>query len=142
MPNAGRIAVKRAGFTLVEAVIALMIMGVSIVGICQMIVLARESSDRARDHYIAINLARNRIERARTLPYSQIPLMGESLVVVDEGGAASASGLFRRSTVVSNLSAGLSEMVVTVEIMDRRTRSFQGVSESAQSMLWEFQGGL
>ena len=132
-PRAGR---TRAGFTLPEVIIALLIFAITVSGVCKLIVAARESSDRARDHYIAINMARNRLERARTFVFGQLPQLAEMQTPVAEDGqqTSNTTSPFRRTTVVSNLSANLIEMTVTVEIRNRRTRLFDGRTEAANSM--------
>ena len=55
----------KRGLTLLEVIIALSIFMVGSMGICSLIVQSKRLSDSARDHYVAVNLAKNRMERAR-----------------------------------------------------------------------------
>ena len=57
---------SRAGSSVVEVMIALSMFGLFTAGTCRMLVAHRKILDSARDHYIAANLAKDRIELART----------------------------------------------------------------------------
>lgn len=121
--------------TLVETMMALLIFAICIAGICQLMLITGQASDRARDQYIAANIARNRLERAHTFPFGQLYTLAESNVVVDENGAALDSGLFRRTSVVSNVTSALIEFTVTVQVRDRVKRTFTTASQTAQTLL-------
>ncbi len=119
----GRVS-SRAGVGLLEVIIALFIFATCITGMCSAIVMLRQANDRSRDHYVAINLAKNRLERARSFGYDQLPLFVETQTLVDRSGTATQTGDFRRSTVVSNVTLTLREVRVTVEIRNRDTWTF------------------
>ena len=131
----------RGGFTLVETIMAIMIFAICISGICKLVLITRESSDRARSHYSAVNIGKNRLELARVFPFAQLDQFAENQVVVDGGGSPSASGEFRRTTAVSNVTATLKEMAVTVEIRNRVTLRFEGVSEAVRTYITDFRMG-
>jgi len=127
------------GLTLVEAVVALMIFALCIAGFCGASVCFRELSDRARTHYTAVNIAKNRLERAKTAEFSQLHLFEESQTRVDYLGSTDASGDYRRTTSVSNATEGLTEVVVTVEIKDRVTLGFDRESETVGTYIADFE---
>jgi Tfp pilus assembly protein PilV len=132
---------RREGLTLVETIIAILIFAICISGICKLVVITRESSDRARSHYTAINLGKNRLERAKVFPFGQLNDFVENQTVVDGAGTPSANGEFRRTTTVSNVTATLKDVTVRLEIRNRVTRRFEGVSEAIQTYIADFRIG-
>ena len=127
------------GFTIVEMMVAVLVFAICIVGICRLEVVARESNDRARWHYTAVNIAKNRTERARVAQYGELEGFVENNVVVDWQGNPSVNGDYRRTTTVSNTTPTLKEMVVTVEIRNRVTRAFAGMGESVRTYFADLQ---
>lgn len=121
------------GVTIVEVVIALAIFGIAVGAACGLVVGARTLSDSARDHYTAINLAKNRLERAGALGYDVLPLFEESNSVVDKNGNPDPNGNFRRSTIVSDVRSNLRELTVIVEIKNRFTLQFDGEAETLKT---------
>ena len=131
VPRARR--TSRSGMTLVETIVALCILSMCIGGICALIVSARELSDRARSHYTAVNIAKNRLERASALGFDQLPDFHEADVVVDHSGNPAAYGHYRRSTTVLEAGTNLRELVVAVEIRNRLSTDFDGEIETVSS---------
>lgn len=115
---------SRDGISMAEVLVALFIFAVAVTGLCSLSVIAREASDRARDHYVAINLAKNRLERAKSFEFGQLYLFEEYQTPVDITGKSDPNGDYRRSTIVTNVNAGLTEVRVTVEIRNRDTWEF------------------
>ncbi|MBN1558326.1 MAG: prepilin-type N-terminal cleavage/methylation domain-containing protein [Lentisphaerae bacterium] len=128
----------RAGLTLVEVMVSIMIFAICIGGICWMMVMSKQLSDRARDHYLAANLAKNRIERGRTLEFDSLDQFEMDEVVVDAEGRPDGNGFFRLTTTVSNVNATLKEIVVEVDIRDRKTWGFEGEREEARTLYADF----
>jgi hypothetical protein len=89
-------------------------------------------------HYQAANIARNRLERGRALGFSQLTECEEDRVRVDCFGAPDEQGHFRRTTVVTDVSDSLREVIVTVEIQDLTQVAFIGESEVVRSSIAEF----
>jgi len=118
----------RSGVGLIEVVIALFVFSMSIAGMCALAVIVKESSDRARDHYVAVNLAKNRLERAKSFDFIQLYTFRESQLLVDLNGtpvtASDPRGDYRRTTIVTNVTDNLTEVRVTVEIRNRQTWGF------------------
>ena len=136
-----------SGVALLEVIIALTVFMLCVAGIAALILAAKEISDKARDHYTAANIAKNRLERAgiyaRPGQLSQVFLMavGDSNAPVDMSGAdaPASSAPFRRTTTVS-WKPGCTNLVmitVTVDIRNRRNLSFSGEKESLTSYLTE-----
>ena len=121
---------KRSGTTLVEALMAIAIFAVFVTGTCKLLVSHRQLLDLSRDRYTAANIAKNRMELVRTFDFDQIPKLNESTLRVDDSGIPDNAGHFRRTTTVTSVSSNLCELVVTVEIQNRKTLAFSGVDET------------
>ena len=126
------------GVTLVEVLIAIFVFTICIGGICRLGVSVRETSDRARSHYTAINIAKSRLERMKTFEFDQLAYFAESNVRVDANGSADTDGLFRRTTSLSAIKPNLTDIVVRVDIMDQVTRSFGRDHEEIRSYVADF----
>ncbi|MEI6218896.1 MAG: hypothetical protein WCP86_08345 [bacterium] len=112
--------------TILEVVIALGVFMIASAGICLLIAQSKQLSDGSREHYQAVNLAKNRLERARFLPVSALPMLVESNVYVNVSGAMvdEVDANLRRSTAVVAVSSNLTEVIVTVDIRNRATWDF------------------
>ncbi len=115
---------RRGGATIVETVIALTIFAVFSTGACKLMVSHRKILDLSRDIYTASNLAKSRLELARTLEFEQVPDLFENQLLLDASGIPSSSGHFRRTTTVSAVSSNLYEVVIQVDIQNRKTLAF------------------
>ena len=116
----------KSGMTILEVVIALGVFMIASAGICLLIAQSKQLSDGSREHYQAVNLAKNRLERARFLPVSALPMLVESNVYVNVSGAMvdEEDANLRRSTAVVAVSSNLTEVIVTVDIRNRATWDF------------------
>ncbi len=113
------------GFTLVEVMVALVLVVLVLAGAYGLVVQAEMLSTVARNHYVAIAIGKNRLERARNFQYASLSLLTESDVQVDDNGAPDTTGRFKRTTAVNtNYAAGLTEVVVTVKIKNVQTGTF------------------
>ncbi|NQU39025.1 MAG: prepilin-type N-terminal cleavage/methylation domain-containing protein [Lentisphaerae bacterium] len=105
---------NEAGFTMVEVVIASAIFFVIAGGFIAANISAMRTHTVASDLYKATCIARNRIQRARTLDYESLGLLSEYEAAVDEFGNIDQSGVFRRTTTVSNAVPTCTRIVVRV----------------------------
>lgn len=125
--------------TIVETVTALVLFAMFITGACRVIVIQRQIMDKARDHYIAANIAKNQLEQIRnaldTGGYEQIFSMDEDRVSVDEKGDRYDNGKFRRTTAIRAVDADLAEAVITVELLDRVKMEFDGENAHLRSFI-------
>jgi prepilin-type N-terminal cleavage/methylation domain-containing protein len=129
---------KRRGFTLIEALIGIMIMAMVMGGAYALMVQAMQMSRKARDHYVAINICKNRLERARNFQYSDLRFLSENTLVVDENGNPNTAGNYRRTTTVNtNYSANLTQMTVTCQIRDYRSGTW-GPVETVSSLYTKY----
>ncbi|MBN1268621.1 MAG: hypothetical protein JXB04_03460 [Kiritimatiellae bacterium] len=136
--------------TIVEVVLALAILCLVMASSYSMITWSAMSMRRARNRYVAITLAENRLERAGNLDYNTLYLTAEDKVIVDENGAPSEFGGFRRSTVVDKdyvmeLTDGTNTLIltnthidVTVEIRDIQSGQFAGSQVNAATIFTEY----
>jgi prepilin-type N-terminal cleavage/methylation domain-containing protein len=105
---------SRSGFSLVEVMIAAAILLLVLGGFLAVFVSAMRTQVMASDYYSATCIARNRIQRARSLEFASLPLMVESNATVDADGDAGPTGKFRRTTTVA--AAGSNACVITVSV--------------------------
>ena len=124
---------ENSGFTLVEVMVAILILGLCMGGLCQLAANARQLSDMARSHYTAINIAKNRLERAKTVEYDELQFLTENDVVIDASGRADSTGNYRVNTSVSQSQTNLMELVVTVGMRNPLSLAFEGEGESIQT---------
>lgn len=124
---------KRSGVGLIEVVVALFIFAATVTGMCGLVLILRESSDRARDHYVAVNLAKNRLERAKSFGFSQLSMFAENQIRVNNMGVQTPNGEYRRTTLITNVNPTLTEIRVTVEIRNRETWEFVPGEEDIRS---------
>ena len=131
---------NKGGFTLIEVVIAIMILAMCIGGLCQLFVNVHQLSEMSRSHYIAINIAKNKIERAKTLGYTDLYLLSENDGIVNSSGASDdPNGFFKVSTLVRPAGSNLMEIVVTVGIKSRIHLDFRGEQEEARTYMADIQ---
>ena len=130
---------SRSGFTLVEAVVSAALLVLVIGGSYVLVNRSQDLIYAARNHYIAINISRARLERARNFEYDQLQGLSESNVVVNDSGSPSSEGYFRRTTqVTTNYQPGLTKIDVRTDIKNRRTGQFAGDYENVASLYTEY----
>lgn len=103
------------------------------------VVKARELADSSRLHYTAVNIARNRIENARSFDFKDLAYLRESSTVVGVKGSPDANGDFRRTTTIVNVTTNLAQVTVAVEIKNRYTTRFDGKNETVSTYLASYQ---
>ena len=131
--------VRRGGFTIVETVFSIVMLMMVMAGAYKIITSTASLNRVVRNHYVAANLAKNRLERARNFPYADLSLLAESLVVINDNGVPSTDGRFRRTTAIdTNHAAGVTAIVVTVDIKNLRTGIFSTESENISSLFTEY----
>ena len=129
----------RRGMTVTEVVIATSLILLVMAGSYALIVRASELSRSARRHYIAISLAKNRLERARNFLYSDLQLLAETDLTIDENGNPDPKGQYRRSTTVDTVSrTNLTEVVVDVKIRNPHSGLFTPDHETIRTLFTEY----
>ncbi len=107
------------GMSLLELMIAMSLMAIIMAAAFPLVDQMMARFQMARDHYVAATLCQGRIERARGVPYSDIPLLSENGALIDDfGNSAVPGGRFRRTTTVvpDTPVAGMTTMTVQTQI--------------------------
>lgn len=124
------------GFTLVEVTVSLFLFGMVMWGAYQLVIRTGRVAQSGRDHYVAVHLANNRIERSRNYLYENLSQLSESSLVVDGSGSPNNGGQYRRTTtVITNYGANVTKLHIRVEVRDRITGEFGGTNEEVISTL-------
>lgn len=130
---------SKRGFTLVEAVVSSALLVLVIGGSYTLVNRSQAMIYSARNHYVAINISRARLERARDFSFDQLQGLSESNVVVDDSGVPSESGYFRRTTqVTTNYQPGLTLINVKTDIRNSKTLNFSDDYENVASLYTEY----
>lgn len=110
----------RAGFTLVEVMIASTILGLVMLGFHAAFLGALRTQFMAEDHYAATAVARNRLQRALSMDFDSLALLDETATRVDARGTPDANGSLMRHTYVSNVSPDCVYVACTIYFDLRR----------------------
>lgn len=130
---------RKSGFSITETVISIALLAVALAGAYSLIVRSASAIRSARNHYIAVNISKARVERARNFSYNELYMLGESSVVVDDSGNPISGGWYCRTTTVNtNYQPGLTQITVETGIRDRQSNTFKGESESVSSLFTEY----
>ena len=130
---------RRDGFTIVETVFSIVMLMMVMAGAYKIITATASLNRVVRNHYVATNLAKNRLERARNFPYADLPLLAENMVLINDNGVPNTDGRFRRTTAVNtNYTVGVTAIIVTVDIKNLRSGNFNTEKESVSSLYTEF----
>ncbi len=134
---AGGVCRRRRGYTLLEVVIAGSIFAMLALGFSAGLISAIRTQQMAHDLYIATTIARNHIQRARTLPFNSVHLIEEDYIPVDAEGYFAQEGIYRRTTTVTNLSPSAVRMQVDIFVPLRRDPGYSDVPVSLSTILTE-----
>ena len=123
----------RYGTSLIETLIALMTVSLGLASAYPLVTQAGFAVRRGRDHYVATTIALATLERARNFDLGLLSLLAESGRLVDDQGLPDDNGQFRRTVTVlpDEPADGLTQVVVTVDIADRRRGGFRGEQQRA-----------
>jgi len=130
---------QKEGMTLVEVVLAVVLLSLVMAGSYLLVSRAAATSRAARNHYVAAVIAKDRLERARNFEYDDLHLLAEDKVVVDDTGLPDPDGNFRRTTIVTtNYAPNLTKIKVIVEVRNPRTGKFDAGEESVASLFTDY----
>lgn len=133
------LSITKMGFTLAEAVISTALLVLVIGGSYSLISRSQALIYSARNHYIAVNISRARLERIRNFAYDQLITLSETNIVVNDSGVPLSSGYFRRTTsVVTNYQPGLTKIEVRTDIRNQKSLEFTGENESVATLATEY----
>ena len=115
--QSGRRARPTSGFTLVEVMVASVILVIFCVAFLSSAIASMRSQQLACDYYKAMTIARNRIQRATEFEYANILLMNENQASVDDNGNITAAGIYRRTTTCVPYTNGRPNLIqITVQV--------------------------
>jgi prepilin-type N-terminal cleavage/methylation domain-containing protein len=115
---------KRCGFTLLEVMLAVLILGTALVALTRMLILGRLSADADAKRIVALSILRHEADLVHARGYSGVATEAPATV-------ASQSG-YERSITVTDAGSGLKLVTVTVA-WDSPTG--KAVSESVQFLV-------
>lgn len=123
--------------TIIEGMVALFVFGLFVASACRLIIVSREAVGRSADHYTAISLAKNRLERIQAFDFLILDQCVQTNYYMDRFGnsADTATAPFRSHTSISTVTTNLKHVVVNVEIRNRVTRTFDGDHEEIVTYL-------
>ena len=128
----------RRAMTLTELIIAIALVGISVGGIVSVLLQTVDLSQSIDNSYVATDLARNRIERIRSvrrdMGYAAIPESAETDTIIDRNGNADQNGVFKRTTII-NASYGTNLTRVTVRVTYKRRGSFLSTPIEVTSLI-------
>lgn len=135
-PETGKTGPEKTGFTLVEMLVAVFLLAFVMAGVYRTLHTAMRLRTTAHRHYLSVIVANNRIERAKTVGFLELPFLAENEVRVDEQGTPDQEGQFLRSTQVNtnvNDNPDLVQITVTVQPPTYRTDGVRA-SESVTTL--------
>ena len=94
---------RTEGFTLVEVMMASVILVIVSVGFGAGMLAAMRTHRASADYYKAASIARNRIQRAKVLDFNSMATLAENDTHVNESGNIDdgSAGRFRRTTTIT-----------------------------------------
>ena len=92
----------RTSFTLVEAIMALLITGIAVAASAALLNTSLSGGELLRNRYTASEIAVSRLEDLRSFPYAELSDMEENAVMVNSRGIPDAEGQYSRTTEVGS----------------------------------------
>lgn len=112
---------RKDGVTLVETLFSAVILVLVVAGVLVIFVRTVDISKRIDKEYVATNLAKSRVERARTTKvthgFDSLVDLNETDVIIGSDGVSDPDGEYKRSTTVStnyNGNARLTKIDITI----------------------------
>jgi prepilin-type N-terminal cleavage/methylation domain-containing protein len=124
---------RSRGFTLIEALVALLVLSGGLIALSQLQIRALEASSATKAQTTAVNLAEYKLEELRGLDFAQLQSGSDQ----PDAGAGSNATFVRQWTVNAGASANLKVVSVTTlwSDADGRARSVSLTSLIARPML-------
>ncbi|MEW6258888.1 MAG: type IV pilus modification protein PilV [Thermodesulfobacteriota bacterium] len=112
---------KTSGFTLLEVLMAAVILAVGLLGLAAMQTAAIKANYQAKKHTLATSLAESQLEAYRNMSYDAIP----SGTITDTNVISGDVGNFTRTVTIENDTpvAGLKTITVSVSWNDGKLRT-------------------
>jgi hypothetical protein len=129
-----RARANESGFTIVEVVIASLLLIIGIVALFGASIAAVKTQHMSTGLYHATCLARNRVQRGLSLPFDTLPALADTYETVDQYGNSTGNGEFRRTTTLTAVSPNCYEITVDVYYPDGRG-GFSAIPATIQSKI-------
>ncbi len=115
------VSAKTSGFTLLEVLMAAVILAVGLLGLAAMQTAAIKANYQAKKHTLATSLAESQLEAYRNMSYDAIP----SGTITDTNVISGDVGNFTRTVTIENDTpvAGLKTITVSVSWNDGKLRT-------------------
>ena len=98
--NKGRVKRTEEGLTLIETLVAMVILLVVMAGLALLLVLGVRADDANQRQVEVLNVARDKLEQIQTIPYEQVGIM-------PGGGGTSGGGSLRQTRLSTPLTMPL-----------------------------------
>jgi len=109
---------NKRGVTLVEVLFSALVLAVAVMGILVLFTQTIGIAKRIDYEYKAVNIAKARMERARsaieTSGFDSLIELGETETLLDSDGVSDPEGDYKRTTVVTEIDDNRTEFEVTV----------------------------
>jgi Tfp pilus assembly protein PilV len=128
----------KSGFSFAEVVLSLAIIAGSMGSFVTLGIMSLRSLKIGTDYYAASLIARNQIERLRTMDFDAAADANEIKHAVDDYGFVDVDGAFTRETIVTNLTPNLLSIEVKVHFPSPRGQ----LSAEPYVMATKFSRGL
>lgn len=115
---------SKSGITLIETLVALIILASGLAGAATLIVHSMKLSDLSSEKNIALAMARNRFERMSMSDFNDLPSWSINNMVCDQRGNPNSEGNYRLSTIVTHPLTNLTEIVVQVSVRNHQSLEF------------------
>lgn len=126
---------NRQGFTLAEFMVASVIFMIVSLAFTFGMIAAMKTQVMATDHYRSTSVARNRMQHARCVEFTSLPLLVEDRTQVDYFGNQCSTGTLFRTTTVSNITSKQVEVTVDVYYIETNTGRTSPVPVTIQTKI-------
>src|SRR3989338_4579964 len=116
------------GATIVELMVSVCVFAIGMQSLLYVISTSSVMAKRGEYAYVAHNIAKNRIERLRTMGFPTLSLAQETSTAVNQDGDPDEEGLFTRSTIVESLTSDSSSVTVNVFYRMKNVESAEPMS--------------
>ena len=115
-----KILYSKKGASLIEVLGSVLIFSIAMQALLAIYTQSSTMGKRSEYVYTAYNLAKNHVERLKTLDFADLSSAAESSTLLNQDGEPDPSGTYSRTTVVSPNYSGnvlLAQVTVTVHYM-------------------------